>query len=705
MTQTPDPHHAGPHMHFLSGAGEMKKRIREFDWSGTELGHPVIWPATLKIAVSIMLDCASPVYIAWGSRFIQLYNDAYIPILGEHKHPKALGSTTPETWHEIWNFVGPLFKDVMSFRQTVCRENESIIMFRNGFLEECFFSFSYNPLTDEDGCVRGVLALPWETTTRVINNRRTETVRDLAQRLSNASDMEGIRAAFEKTVLQSERDLTFGLWYERKGSGGLELIASASMPSESDMMPETIMQGSKCCYEELSAITTLTTTEHALNNDAMPWALLLPPEKHTRHVSFFPLCYRSYLRPEGYLVLGQNSMRPNDAAYERFIQEIGNQIENAVRRVQREELQAREIEHHYSTVLAVLPCMVWISDTANNCIFVNKTWLDFTGSSFQESLGHMWIKYVHPEDVAAVLYYQKTRCQLQSTNLEFRMRHVSGEYRWVLNQAIPHFGMTGEFAGYIGICLDITERKNAEEQILASQHELRTLYDRLERVRTEERSHLAREVHDQLGQIMSAAKIDIKLLEEDFKLRTSKFSRHKVLRELRSASHTIDEAIQVIRELTIELRTPELKEGLEAALKWHVRDFERRTRIPCSLRLPSDMCQLTETAATALFRIFQEAMTNILRHGMASRIWICLECNSRNIKLRVMDNGVGISFTSRQSARSVGLRGMRERALLVGGKLVVGQLKQAGTLVTAVLPASAMVTQVGMTPRTHGDAV
>lgn len=705
MTQTTDPHREAPSLQFLSGSGEMRKRISEFDWSGTELGHPVNWPATLKIAVSIMLDCASPAYIAWGPRFIQLYNDAYIPIFGEHNHPEALGRTTPETWHEIWDFVGAQFNKVMTSGQAVCRENEKMLMLRNGFLEECYFSFSYSPLTDENGIVRGVLALPWETTSKVIANRRTETVRSLVQRLSNAGDIKGIWCAFEQTVLENEPDLAFGLWYATiQGGSGLELVASAGMPVGSRMAPETLVQGVASCYAELPNITTLMTTTHALHADGMPWEQLLGPERRSRYVSFLPLCYTNYLRPEGYLVLGQNSTRPSDAAYAGFIREIGNQIENAMRRVQKKELEAREMEHHYSTVLAVLPCMVWISDATNNCIFVNKTWLDFTASSFGDSMGTAWLMHVHPEDVDTVIEDRQARSRLTRTNLEYRLRHASGEYRWVLNQIIPRFSVSGDFAGHIGICLDITERKNAEEAIQASQFELRTLYERLEVVRKEERCHLAREVHDQLGQIMSAAKIDIKLLEEDFKLPVAKISRRKVIRELHAAGQTIEKAIQVIRELAMELRPPELEEGLAAAIDWHVRDFERRTKIPCMLRVPSDICELPEATAIALFRIFQESMTNILRHAKASRIWICLECRSSDIRLRVMDDGIGIPLASLRSARSIGLRGMRERAALVGGKLLMGQLPQAGTLVTAMLPASTNGTLERMTACTRGDA-
>ena len=203
---------ADPGLRFLTGEGEMRKRIREFDWSGTELGDPACWPGSLKTAISIMLDCTGPAYIAWGPRFIQLYNDAYIPILGELKHPAALGLSTIETWQEIWGeIVHPLFHRVVASSEAISMEHKLMPMLRNGYLEECYFSFTYSPLTDEAGNVIGVFVIPRETTHEFVSNRRANALRMLVQNLSDAQDMRGIRAAFEKTVSECPQDLPFGL--------------------------------------------------------------------------------------------------------------------------------------------------------------------------------------------------------------------------------------------------------------------------------------------------------------------------------------------------------------------------------------------------------------------------------------------------------------------------------------------------------------
>ncbi len=156
---------------FLSGGGEMGALIRSFDWSTTAVGSPDTWPQTLRIAVSIMLDCPFGMYIAWGNEYIQMYNDGYRPILGSTKHPQALGISTPKTFEEVWPTIGPMFEGVM--RGTPVGFPDFVLQLdRNGFVEECVFDFSYSPIRFEDGEVGGVLVTVIETTEKVNNYKK-----------------------------------------------------------------------------------------------------------------------------------------------------------------------------------------------------------------------------------------------------------------------------------------------------------------------------------------------------------------------------------------------------------------------------------------------------------------------------------------------------------------------------------------------------
>jgi signal transduction histidine kinase len=240
----------------------------------------------------------------------------------------------------------------------------------------------------------------------------------------------------------------------------------------------------------------------------------------------------------------------------------------------------------------------------------------------------------------------------------------------------------------VRIVQDIASRKAAADEILASRNELRFLYDWLQRVRKDERIALAREVHDQLGQILSAAKIDIKLLLEDVQASSTGLPRRKLVAELRSACKTLDQAIDSARSIATELRPPEIEnQGLYSALEWHARDFERRTRVRVELALPAHTGGPSGAAAVTLFRIFMEALTNILRHARATSVAVSLEWRGERILLRVRDNGVGIAGARVRAPGTLGLVGMRERAELARGRVSIGALASGGTLVSALVPA------------------
>ena len=150
---------------FLEGGGEMGQLIRALDWSATPLGSPETWPAALKIQVGVMLRSPFPMHITWGEQFIQLYNNGYRPLLGNLKHPKALGIPIWESFPEIWDTVGPMFYGVMAGK-AVRFHDFKIFLDRNGFMEECYFDFAYSPIIDEMGIIGGVLTNEIETTER-----------------------------------------------------------------------------------------------------------------------------------------------------------------------------------------------------------------------------------------------------------------------------------------------------------------------------------------------------------------------------------------------------------------------------------------------------------------------------------------------------------------------------------------------------------
>src|SRR5678815_840164 len=164
---------------FLNGGGDMGARIRAYDWSRTPLGPPEHWPASLKTAVRIMLTSRQPMWIGWGPELTYLYNDPYKAIVGG-KHPAALGMPVADVWHEIADEIGPMLATAMKGDEGTYVEAQLLIMERNGYPEETYYTFSYSPIPGENGEAAGIICANTDDTDRIISERQLRTLTHLA---------------------------------------------------------------------------------------------------------------------------------------------------------------------------------------------------------------------------------------------------------------------------------------------------------------------------------------------------------------------------------------------------------------------------------------------------------------------------------------------------------------------------------------------
>ena len=243
----------------------------------------------------------------------------------------------------------------------------------------------------------------------------------------------------------------------------------------------------------------------------------------------------------------------------------------------------------------------------------------------------------------------------------------------------------------IGVVMDITERKRAEEVLRQSREQLRRLAARMDSLREKERTWIAREVHDQLGQVFTSIKLDLSLMKKA--LARSEYTAE----ELRSLLHekiecmvdSADAAIRTVQKIGTELRPAVLDDlGLLAAIEWQTKNFESRTGIRCRIKTDLQAVDIDPRCATAVFRIFQETLTNVARHAKATRMNIQIEKKSGQLLLNVEDNGRGISHLEIHNPASLGLLGMRERALLFNGEIHFSGISGKGTTVSLRMPLS-----------------
>ncbi len=254
--------------------------------------------------------------------------------------------------------------------------------------------------------------------------------------------------------------------------------------------------------------------------------------------------------------------------------------------------------------------------------------------------------------------------------------------RHVEIRAIPRYDNEKQIIGVIHILRDITERKHSEEELKGSREKLRNLAAHLNSVREEDRKLIAREIHDELAQSLTALKMGLVWLDKKLPAATAPLTE-----KIKSMSDIIDMTIYTVRRISSELRPGLLDDlGLQAAIEWQAKEFEDRTGITCKVIFHSDTDKLDQERSTAIFRIFQETLTNVLRHAEATEIKASLEKTPDILILKVKDNGIGITDENIKNSKSFGIIGMQERALLFRGDIKIKGVQGKGTTVTASIP-------------------
>lgn len=267
------------------------------------------------------------------------------------------------------------------------------------------------------------------------------------------------------------------------------------------------------------------------------------------------------------------------------------------------------------------------------------------------------------------------------------LRTRSGQTRYVHFSWSPLDDETGTLTGLLCLALDITERRRAEADLTASREQLRALAARLESIREEERTRIAREVHDELGQVLTGLKLDMMWIRKRLEDSGQPVDRRALLEKLNASSMLLDGMHETVRQIATALRPGVLDElGLPAACEWQAHEFQARTGIRCDLTIVPNDLTVERNRATALFRILQELLTNVASHAHATEVRIRLERSPDCLCLEVRDNGRGITQAEQSGLRSLGLLGIRERAHQFDGEVSISGNSGKGTTVVVKFP-------------------
>ena len=335
----------------------------------------------------------------------------------------------------------------------------------------------------------------------------------------------------------------------------------------------------------------------------------------------------------------------------------------------------RESEERFRLVANTAPVMIWMSGTDRKCNYFNKPWLDFTGRPLQAELGDGWAEGVHPDDFSRCLRsYTEAFDRRESFELQYRLRRHDGEYRWALDQGVPRFNPDGTFAGYIGSCIDITERKLAEES-------LATIGRRLIEAQEEERAWIGRELHDDINQRLALLAVELDRWNQHIS------ATPELRDQIRHAQERISQIAKDVQGLSHRLHSSKLEYlGLATASNSFCKELSDQNKVEVQFKHAGIPRNLPKEVSLCLFRVLQEALQNAMKHSGVRSFAVDLHGTADVIDLTVADLGSGFEEQEAFTRNGLGLISMRERLQLVQGELSVKSKPGAGTTIHARVP-------------------
>src|SRR5579883_324639 len=339
MISDPGPMVPSPINDLFAGGGEMGVLMRSIDWSQTPLGPKEQWPQSLRTSVSICLASRFPILIWWGPELVMLYNDAYRPILGSVKHPQAMGQRGKECWPEIWDVIGPMLEGVLSMGEATWSDDQLLLLNRNGYIEECYFTFSYSPIRDESGGIGGVFTAVTETTGRVLGARRLRTLGELAAQGTQAHSAEEVCYLAAEALAKNPDDLPFTLLYllNREGTQA-QLVGSTGITGDTPVSPLNLtVSGENMCPASAPLREVVANGKTVLiENIPETYAVALPTRDGVtpRSVLILPIARPGQESLYGFLIAAVSPRRALDDDYRSFFDLVAGQIAANIASVQ-----------------------------------------------------------------------------------------------------------------------------------------------------------------------------------------------------------------------------------------------------------------------------------------------------------------------------------------------------------------------------------
>ena len=352
-------------------------------------------------------------------------------------------------------------------------------------------------------------------------------------------------------------------------------------------------------------------------------------------------------------------------------------------------VERAQSEAYYRDIVEQATDIIYTRDMSGHLLSINIAGTRFLGRSSEELAGlHIAeaLQLSSADNLTDIALDELRRKGASRQQAE--VKDSAGQSHWLDFSLTLIRDRQGREIGVRGVARDITDRILTEERLQRSFAQLQALSARLQSIREEERTRIALEIHDELGQLLTGLKMDLSLLATKL-TEAGGGAPSMLLEKVGSMSQLLDRTVEMVRRIVTELRPGVLDAlGLTAAIEWQAQEFQSRTGVACRWELPPEETTLDMERSTAVFRIFQEILTNVARHASATRVRIRLAEIAGELLLEVRDNGRGITEAEINDIWSLGLLGMKERALLLGGKVSISGTPGEGTVITVRVPLS-----------------
>ena len=380
---------------------------------------------------------------------------------------------------------------------------------------------------------------------------------------------------------------------------------------------------------------------------------------------------------EALLISGLFWQRIRRKAAETKLIIANKQLESDIADRKRAEATLQESEERFRLVANTAPVMIWMSDQDKLWNYFNQSWLEFTGRSLEAEVGKDWAERgVHPEDLQRCIDLYSTAFDRRETfEMQYRLRRYDGEYMWIFDQGVPRFNTDGSFAGYIGSCIDITERKLAEETLAGMSRKLLEAQE-------QERRRIARELHDDINQRLALLSIEIDRMKE-----VSPVTYGELRDQLDELGKRTSEISAVVQSLSHELHSSKLEYlGLVSAMRGFCKEFGDKHNVKIVFISEDMPATVPQEISICLFRVTQAGLQNALKHSGMRFFEVKLYGSATEIQLIVRDSGVGFDPESARASEGLGLVSMQERVRLVKGTISITSKQQFGTEVSVRVP-------------------